>query len=461
MKTLYVRVVLTFLVVIVIGLLSSFVIGFALFQQKLNNLGQSDMIVAGDKIVQLSQQTQYGELDSFMTNVSALTSYSLLLFNDSGEKKSYGTAHKGETVSPESVQHVLNGESYRSATKSVDELYVGLPLQFEGKQYALIILTSSKNEAAIIQLVVTILLLVLIIGSLCILVAARYLVKPIQALTKATKRLAKGNFDVALKVKRKDELGALAQSFNEMASELKQLERMRQDFVSNVSHEIQSPLTSISGFAEALKSDHLVAAERRGRYLDIIVTESERLSRLSDNLLKLASLESEHHPFEARTFNLDEQIRQVVVSCEPLWAAKHLHLDLNLPSALKITADPDQLNQVWMNLLGNSIKFTPEGGTIAIGLAPEGKGYTITITDSGIGIPAADLGHIFDRFYKADRSRRSGSGSGLGLAIVKQIIALHHGDIEVERADVKGTKVTVKLPRLHHADREQPEILRG
>jgi signal transduction histidine kinase len=218
--------------------------------------------------------------------------------------------------------------------------------------------------------------------------------------------------------------------------------------VSNVSHEIQSPLTSISGFAEALKTEQLVTQENRIRYLDIILSESERLSRLSDNLLRLTSLESEQHPFEAHTYHLDEQIRQVVVASEPLWSAKHLRLDLKLPPALKITADPDQLNQVWINLIGNSIKFTPDVGTLTITLVPEEQGFTVTITDSGIGIPAEDLVHIFDRFYKADRSRRSGSGSGLGLSIVKQIIALHGGDIEITSTFGQGTSVIVKLPQI-------------
>ncbi|WP_235959764.1 HAMP domain-containing sensor histidine kinase [Paenibacillus silvestris] len=288
-------------------------------------------------------------------------------------------------------------------------------------------------------------LLVLVIGSLCILIAARFLVMPLKLLTKATKRLAKGDFDVKLKLTRKDELGILARSFNETARELKQLETMRQDFVSNVSHEIQSPLTSISGFAKALKLDHLVTPENRKRYLDIILMESDRLSRLSDNLLKLASLESTHHPFVLKTFNLDEQIRQAVVSCEPLWAAKNIRIDLTLPIAAKITADYDQLNQVWINLLGNSIKFTPDHGTIRIELLTNSHVHTVSIQDSGIGIKPEELSHIFVRFYKTDKSRNS-LGSGLGLAIVKQIIVNHHGNIEVESTVGQGAKFTLCIP---------------
>ncbi|MFC3842724.1 sensor histidine kinase [Paenibacillus sp. MAH-36] len=447
MKSLYVRIVLTFLAAIVIGLISSFIIGIAIFQKELNELGQNDMIKVSDNIVELYKQTQPQDLDAFMEKASQLTVYPIQLFAASGEKKLYGSDNKEQfiAIDKEPVQQVLEGTRYRSKVKSEGDLYVGLPFAFEGKNYALFLQSSTKNEKAVIRLLITILFLVLVIGSLCILIAARFLVRPLKLLTKATKRLAKGDFDVELKLKRKDELGILARSFNETARELKQLEMMRQDFVSNVSHEIQSPLTSISGFAKALKLDHLVTAEKRGRYLDIILKESDRLSRLSDNLLKLASLESKHHPFVAKTFNLDEQIRQVVVSCEPLWSVKHIRIDLKLPIGAKITADADQLNQVWINLLGNSIKFTPDNGTIRIELHANNHSYTVIIKDSGIGITPEELNQIFVRFYKTDRSRNS-TGSGLGLAIVKQIVLHHHGNIEVESTVGQGTKFTLHIP---------------
>ncbi|MHA6531383.1 HAMP domain-containing sensor histidine kinase [Paenibacillus sp. BAC0078] len=434
---------------IIIGLLASFFIGFAIFEKELNNLEQNDMIAEGNNIIRLYEQTEPQNLDGYMKQIATLISYPVQVFTDSGEMNSYGVEENKDAVAiaPETIQQVLEGNPYRSTVKAEGVVYIGLPFSFEGKRCALFLLPSSENEMTIIRLIITLLLLVLVIGSLCILIAARYLVKPLKALTKATRQLAKGDFNVELKMNRKDELGILAQSFNETARELKQLELMRQDFVSNVSHEIQSPLTSISGFAKALKYEHLVTEDNRSRYLDIILMESERLSRLSDNLLRLASLESEHHPFAATTFNLDEQIRQVVVTCEPLLLSKNIHIVLALPTAIKITADPDQLNQVWMNLLGNSIKFTPEGGKIRIGLILDSNEHTVTVTDSGIGIPPEELNHIFVRFYKTDRAQ---NGSGLGLAIVKQIIALHHGSIEVQSSVGQGTTVTVKLPVFPH-----------
>ncbi|WP_042169414.1 HAMP domain-containing sensor histidine kinase [Paenibacillus gorillae] len=445
-KSLYVRVVLTFLAVILFALLAASIIGLVLFQKDLNDLQKKEMLTAGEHILRVYHQSDVQDLESFINSVSELTSYPVQIFAESGQPELYEALNRKYEVqlSPPIIQHILNGERYEPSLKS-EGAFIGFPIQFKEKSYAMVLLSSSRNEGMVVRLFLTILFLVLIIGSLCILLAAGYLVKPIKVLTAATKRLARGDFDVALRMKRKDELGTLAHSFNDMAQELKQLETMRRDFVSNVSHEIQTPLTSITGFVKTLKNNTGLPEEQRDRYLGIVLTESERLSRLSDNLLALASLESEHHPFQQRTFHLDEQLRQIVVACEPQWLAKNIQFELQLPTAVRITADPDQLSQVWMNVLSNSIKFTPEGGQIHIELASTPHSHTVTVTDSGPGISPEDINRIFDRFYKADRSR-SGGGNGLGLSIVKKIVSLHQGHIEVQSKEGRGTTVVVTLP---------------
>lgn len=448
-KTLYLRLVLTFLAVILIAILTSSLISLAVYEKELDELQRSEITAIGENIIRVYEQSKYPELNSFTRNMEALTANPILLFNEAGQLI---TDDKGpHTIPQDAIQTVLGGQRYLPPDGS-DLEFIGMPLPMQDKPYALFLLPSSKNEETITQLFLTVLALVLVTGSICYLIAARYLVKPLKTLTEATNQLAKGNFEVDVNINRSDELGALAHSFRQMAGELRQLEQMRQDFVSNVSHEIQSPLTSITGFAKALKCEHLAAADNRERYIDIILTESERLSRLSDQLLSLVSLESNHHPFTATTFHLDEQIRQVVVRSEPLWSSKNILIDLKLPEAVKINADQDHLNQVWMNLLGNSIKFTPQGGQIQIELTANRNEYAVTITDTGIGIPPEELNHIFVRFYKTDRSR-SGKGNGLGLAIVKQIITIHHGTIEVKSTVGKGTEITVTLPAYYAASK--------
>lgn len=275
----------------------------------------------------------------------------------------------------------------------------------------------------------------------------------------AMRRIAKGDFSVTLDAESRHlgQLGILVRSFNEMATELGQMERMRQEFISNVSHEFQSPLTSIGGFARALQHEEL-SPETRRHYLRIIESESARLSKLSDNLLKLTSLESNHHPFEAKPYRLDRQIRRVILGCEPQWQAKRLEWDVELEERT-VVADEDLLNQVWSNLVHNAIKFTPEGGTIRVRLTGTEQHVEATVADTGIGVSEADLPHLFERFFKADKARsRSAGGSGLGLSIVKKIVELHHGTVSASSRVGEGTEIRIALPAAYRAEEaERPQ----
>lgn len=266
-------------------------------------------------------------------------------------------------------------------------------------------------------------------------------------LIEAIQQIARGDYTVQVEniFEEHEPLSQLVQSVNAMAVNLNEMEAMRQEFISNVSHEIQSPLTSIRGFAQALSSNHL-SPEERSRYLSIIVLESTRLSKLTENLLELTRLDSEHVKFEPHPYRLDKQIQNVILACEPQWQGKSLTLDADLHEAT-LTADEDLLSEVWMNLLYNSIKFTGDGGSISVELQPLGEQVQFKITDNGLGIAEADQARVFERFYKADAARdRSKGGSGLGLSIVKKIVDLHHGEITVQSELGKGTTFTVTLP---------------
>jgi signal transduction histidine kinase len=264
----------------------------------------------------------------------------------------------------------------------------------------------------------------------------------------AMQQIAQGDFSIRLENAFQDNplITELTNNVNHMALELNQMERMRQEFISNVSHELQSPLTAIRGFAQVLQNDQVSAADRR-QYLAIIETESTRLSRLTENLLKLAALEAEPGTVTPQTYRLDKQIRSLILACEPQWTAKGLEMEVVL-NEVTIRADEDLLSQVWVNLLHNAIKFTPDGGKIRITLQPQDDQIRFTITDTGIGIAAEDQVHIFERFYKADRARTraTNGGSGLGLAIARRIVELHHGTITVESQPGSGTTFTVSLP---------------
>lgn len=264
----------------------------------------------------------------------------------------------------------------------------------------------------------------------------------------AMKKIAQGDFNVFLDMKDDFTHKDFAEGINQLAKNLGTLENMRQDFVSNVSHEIQSPLTSISGFAALLKNDALMPGQK-AHYLNIIEAESKRLSSLSDNLLKLSALETSNTSLSMQEYRLDKQLEEIALVLEPQWSVKNINLEAEL-NKLTICGDEGLLSQVWINLLHNAIKFTPEGGSIKIILQCNDAEVCCQIADTGIGIAPQDQMHIFQRFYKVDKSHsRILGGNGLGLALVKKIVELHNGRITLESEIGKGTAFYVFLPRLH------------
>lgn len=262
----------------------------------------------------------------------------------------------------------------------------------------------------------------------------------------ALRRIAQGDFNVFVSaMDDRDPYGELAASVNKMAKELGSMEKLRQDFISNVSHEIQSPLTSICGYATLLKGDN-VSPEAVSRYAGIIEAESRRLSKLSDNLLKLSALEADCASFACKPFRLDKQLQNVLLMLEPQWAGKNISPEVEL-AKIDFIGNEDLLSQVWINLLHNAIKFTPENGWIRVTLFHDKDCVACSIADNGTGISPEDQMHIFERFFKADKSRdRSLGGSGLGLSLVKKIVELHGGVVKVESEPGKGSVFTVKIP---------------
>lgn len=282
-----------------------------------------------------------------------------------------------------------------------------------------------------------------IIGTIVILIAVRGIVKPIKRLSNASKEVAKGNFDVAVEVKSADEIGRLTTDFNMMTKELKNIDCLRKDFVSNVSHEFKTPITSIKGYAKLIRDGQL-SAEELLEYSNIIVNESERLSLLSSNLLKISELDSKVIREQNKTFSLDEQIRKAILLLEVQWSKKDIEFDIELDK-ISITADEHLLQEVWINLVQNAIKFSNQNSKINITLKKINETAIVSISDNGIGIADEDKELIFERFYKSDKSR-SKEGNGLGLVIVKKIIELSNGKIYFESELSKGSTFIVELP---------------
>ena len=221
------------------------------------------------------------------------------------------------------------------------------------------------------------------------------------------------------------------------------METLRSDFISSISHEFKTPLASIQGFARLLQRKDL-PPERVEEYTQVILEETTRLTTLSSNILRLNALENQSIPHKATEFSLDEQIRRSVLLLVSQWEPKEIEFDMEL-EPLSYYGDQELLQQVWMNLVGNAIKFSHKGGHIGLTLKRERQGVSFVCRDEGVGISPADQKRVFEKFYQADRSRAK-EGNGLGLAIVQRILNLCGGSISFESQLGKGSAFTVKLP---------------
>lgn len=449
-NTLYVRVVVTFILVIVISITTAFYITFSFYQKRVLSELEEEMIQAGKGIIQLQKTMGQENLEGYFAAISNST-FTIALYSEDGEGKVFGKNTIEPMVTPSDVQKVLNGGIYRvksTEKRLLKKVAIGLPFQVEKKRYALFLKPIIIDRVDFIKdALITVLIYVLIIGSLLYLIAAFLLVNPIKKLTALTTKIAKGDFQQIKSIKRKDEIGELARSFNKMTTELMKLETLRKEFISNVSHDLQSPLTSIRGFAVALKENEF-SKEQRDHYLTIIQKESERLATLTENLLKLSVLENKGSLLEKEKFRLDQQIRQVFLSHQPQWLKKNLELNLENLKKVEIEADRLQLEQVWHNLLTNSIKYSNNCSEIKVEVKEIQSKVHVVFSDTGVGIPEKDLPYIFERFYKVDKARtRSSQGNGLGLAIVKKIIDLHEGEIFIKSEYGIGTSIHILLPK--------------
>ncbi len=266
-------------------------------------------------------------------------------------------------------------------------------------------------------------------------------------ITEGLRRIAKGDFTArVLENDKKEaitELGDLEKTFNQMASDLEGIEMFRNDFINNFSHEFKTPIVSIRGFARQLQSGNLTEEQQKD-YIGIIVAESERLATMSQNVLLLTKLENQSIVTEKSEFYLDEQIRNCILLLEKSWNEKNIDLDLDLDE-IKYTFNEEMLSHVWINLISNAIKFTPEGGKISCSLKEIDGNVVFEIEDSGKGMSEEVKSRIFEKFYQGDASHAT-TGNGIGLNVVQRIVTLAGGSVKVESEPEKGSKFTVVLP---------------
>ena len=315
-----------------------------------------------------------------------------------------------------------------------------------------------------VQLEIRIIYRVVLFGAFAAVVIAlivayfvsRSITLPIRQMRETARQIAKGDFGRRVRIKSKDEVGELAESLNTMADELQQkmenlkrLDRVRTDFVANVSHELKTPLTLIKGYIETLQNKAINDKEKSGKFISIIKEHSDRLGYMIDDLLSLSELELSRDCVNRAELDLKEVVDEISLGFGQALAEKNQSLTVSTQGDdFSIQADHNKIEQVFTNLIDNAVKYTKESGLIEILLCDQGQTVCVTVQDNGIGIPKEHRDRVFERFYRVDKARsREPGGTGLGLSIVKHIVLAHNGKITIESELNQGTKISVTLPK--------------
>lgn len=275
----------------------------------------------------------------------------------------------------------------------------------------------------------------------------RSVMRPLGDVTRAARAMADGNFNVRVSTETgSPEITELSTAFNSMAGKLSEVESSRREFVANVSHELRSPITSISGFVEGME-DGTIPAQEHPKYLALVGDETRRLSKLIGDLLALSRLERDDAALEWSEFDINEMLRRAIIRRVNDLESKRMEVECDFQQEpCLVRADSDRIEQVVVNLLDNAIKFTPEGGKITLTTGADKDICTVVVQDNGVGIPPEDRSRVFDRFFTADRAHTAGKGTGLGLSICQRIMEMHGQSLRLKDTE-EGTAFAFTLER--------------
>lgn len=356
-------------------------------------------------------------------------------------------------VNKDMVKKVLKGQEIRTTFKMQNHKrasLVGIPIENSHREKAMIIVVHNVDQDlrnVSLLLLIAVIATVLVIATM-IFIISKKITTPLKNMSKVARSLAEGDFEQRVKVKSKDEIGELAETFNFMARELAGVEKMRRDFVANVSHDLRTPLTSLHGFLTALL-DGTIPKKKEQHYIKIMKEQTERQIKLVADLLDLARMESKQLEIYPSDFNLSEEVRLMIGRMDPELTKSKVEIQFITDETREIHAfaDRDQIDRVIINLIQNAIQFSPENSTIEVILVSIADDFAqLTVKDFGPGIKKENLKYIWQRFYKEDEARTKQVGTGIGLSIVKEILELHHTTIQVDSEKGKGTSFWFTLP---------------
>lgn len=445
MKSIYSKLIFGFFITIVASFSVAGFVSLRLNDQQIESTVEEDLITTNDYVSKVISNINIENRDDIIDLYAKSSEMAITCYSSSEGYVAYG--NKKYNPTPEQMMAMFKSTNNELSFKHHNEvLAYGTKNMINGQEYYIYVQKdTSGQKSAIANSAILILGCVFLTGSIVFLVIADIIVKPLTRLTNAIKELSNGNYNVRVDNVGQDEISKLNQGFNQMARQLAKQDETRQKFISDISHEFQTPLTSIQGFANILKEEDL-PKEQRVKYANIILYNSKRLSSLAKNMLQLTLLDREEIELELTNYSLVEQMNRVISTQENQAMEKNIEIVFKMPKKeIFIEGDEQRLEQVWTNIISNAIKYTNEGGLITITMKKNSKDIEISIEDTGIGMSKEVVSHIFERFYREDKARNV-EGNGLGLAIVKSIVDLHHGKIDIlSQVDV-GTNFIVRLP---------------
>lgn len=445
MKSIYSKLIFGFFITIVASFSVAGFVSLRLNDQQIESTVEEDLITINDYVSKVISNINIENRDDIIDLYAKSSEMAITCYSSSEGYVAYG--NKKYNPTPEQMMAMFKSTNNELSFKHHNEvLAYGTKNMINGQEYYIYVQKdTSGQKSAIANSAILILGCVFLTGSIVFLVIADIIVKPLTRLTNAIKELSNGNYNVRVDNVGQDEISKLNQGFNQMARQLAKQDETRQKFISDISHEFQTPLTSIQGFANILKEEDL-PKEQRVKYANIILYNSKRLSSLAKNMLQLTLLDREEIELELTNYSLVEQMNRVISTQENQAMEKNIEIVFEMPKKeIFIEGDEQRLEQVWTNIISNAIKYTNEGGLITITMKKNSKDIEISIEDTGIGMSKEVVSHIFERFYREDKARNV-EGNGLGLAIVKSIVDLHHGKIDIlSQVDV-GTNFIVRLP---------------
>lgn len=437
---------------LVIGFLLTFLLSFSIccfftiksYNRDSDQLALEELEHSSNHIADLIKLINDKDQDKILADYSETSEMSFTVTCE-GQTKSYGHVNKKLILKDDELKTLATSKDKSLRSEGIISQYAKA-FKIDNQTYVITVQKDfSATKDIFMKSYTSAAIIFMMTGSIVFLIVADIIVKPISRLTKVTDELAKGNYKVRVNYEGKDEISSLYASFNQMAVRLAKQETIRQQFISDVSHEFQTPLTAISGFATILKNENLTD-EQRKKYADIILFNSNRLSHLSKNMLQLTLLDGEDTALDKTEFPLIEQLNRVIEMEDNAALSKDIEIEFIHPKKeFIIEADESRMEQVWINLLSNAIKYTNEHGVVTVEVRRTPTELQVRFEDTGVGMSQDAISHIFERFYRQDKSRTI-EGNGLGLSIVKRIIDLHHYKIDVESQEDVGSVFTVYIP---------------